>query len=109
MRLDLTVNIPTMAMLFGLVVTTITAGVSIYNTFDRRQLSADIAIAALQVRADKTEGSVNSLKLEQAQKNTELRSEMKSDIGEIKNLLNEVIFGRVRPVQQTGLKEWSKH
>jgi hypothetical protein len=111
MRVDFTLNIPTIVAMVGMIVTTAVAGVTIYNQLDRRQIATDFAVSAQAQRIDKIEANVDKLKIEATAQNTQLRTEIKSDITEIKGLLNEVIFGRGRTPPSTNnqhLREWSK-
>lgn len=105
MRVDLTINIPTMISIAALIVTTSATGVGLYYSLDKRQAATDYAVSTLVQRVEKSEAAVAALKLEQAAQNQTLRNDIKSDISEIKGMLNEVIFGR-RPSAQ--LKEWRK-
>lgn len=111
MRMDFTLNIPTIVSIAALICTTAATGITIYNNLDRRQLETSYALHTLEQRTEKVEKSVTDLKIEQNEKNTQLRTEIKSDISEIKGLLNEVIFGRGHPVsqpQQEALNKWRK-
>lgn len=107
MRVDLTINIPTMISIAVLIVTTSATGVGLYYNLDKRQMATDFAVASQTQRIDKIEASVSALKAEQAGQNAQLRGEMKSDITEIKDLLNRLIFAPSSQ-QQRQLREWSK-
>lgn len=106
-RVDLTVNIPTMISIAVLIVTTSATGVGMYYNLDKRQMMTDMAVQALSQRIDKTEASLASMKADQANANVTLRGELKSDITEIKGLLNRLIFPSSGS-QQRQLREWSK-
>lgn len=105
MRLDLTVNIPTMISIAALIATTAAAGVGLYMNLDKRQMATDFAVATLQQRIEKNEIALTTLKNEQTAQTQVLRAEIRSDISEIKALLNQVIFSRQGQPQ---LKEWRK-
>jgi hypothetical protein len=107
MRVDLTINIPTMISIAMLIVTTSATGIGLYYNLDKRQMATDFAVATQQQRIEKIEASVTALKTEQAGQNAALRGEMKSDITEIKDLLNRLIFAPPSQ-QQRQLREWSK-
>lgn len=105
MRVDLTINIPTMISIAVLIVTTSATGVGMYYNLDKRQMMTDMAVQTLSQRLDKTEAALASLKSDQVGANAALRGEMKSDITEIKGLLNRLIF--TPPSQQRQqLREW---
>lgn len=106
MRIDLTINVPTIISIAVLIVTTAATGVGLYYSLDKRQMATDFAVSVLAVRVDKTEAAVIALKTEQAVQNQALRGEMKSDITEIKDLLNRLIFAPQGSRQH--LKEWSR-
>lgn len=106
-RVDLTVNIPTMISIAVLIVTTSATGVGMYYNLDKRQMMTDMAVQTLSQRIDKNEAAVASLKSDQVGANAALRGEMKSDITEIKELLNRLIFPS-NSQQQRQLREWSK-
>lgn len=109
MRVDLTLNIPTLLTLATLVVTISASGVGLYYNLDKRQLATEFALSVLQQRLEKNEAAISALKAEQASSNATLRSDVKSDIGEIKGMLNQLIFApRPSPAQQRQLREWSK-
>lgn len=106
-RMDFSLNIPTMIALLGMVASTTVAGFTVYKDLSDRQNAASFAINSQAQRLDKVESAVNQLKLDQTTRNNELRSEIKSDIAEIKIMLNEVIFGRrVAPNHQ--LRDWKR-
>lgn len=107
-RVDLTVNIPTMISIAVLIVTTSATGVGMYYNLDKRQMMTDMAVSTLSQRIDKTEASLAAMKADQTGANAALRVEMKSDITEIKGLLNRLIFNPSTPTQQRQLREWSK-
>lgn len=108
-RVDLTVNIPTMLSIAALIVTVSASGVGLYYNLDKRQTATDFAVANLAQRLDKTEAALISLKADQVGQNATLRGEMKSDISEIKGLLNRLIFaGPPSAPTQRQLREWSK-
>lgn len=106
MRMDFTLNIPTMLGMLAMVASTTTAGFTVYKDLSDRQMTTNFAVAAQQQRIEKIETSLGQLKLENSVGNDKLRAEIKSDISEIKGMLNEMIFGRARP--NTHLKEWQK-
>jgi hypothetical protein len=109
MRVDLTLNIPTLITLATLVVTISATGVGLYYNLDKRQMATDFAVSVLQQRIEKNEAAVAALRIDQATSNAALRSDVKSDIGEIKGMLNQMIFApRPSPSQQRQLREWSK-
>lgn len=116
MRLDLTINLPTIISIAVLIVTTSATGVGLYYSLDKRQMTTDFAVTVLAQRVDKNELAVAALKTEYAVQNQALRGEMRSDIGEIKDLLNRLIFAPQNSPQQQQqaqqqrqrLKEWSK-
>lgn len=110
MRVDLTINIPTMISIALLIVTTSATGVGMYYNLDKRQMVTDLAVATLSQRLDKTETALTSLKAEQVGATSTLRGEMRTDITEIKGLLNRLIFDQPRqaPATQRQLREWSK-
>jgi len=111
MRVDLTINIPTILSILGLVSAVGATGLSIYNDLDKRQMRTDIAVAEIRTRLDKTETTITSVKADQAAATATLRGEMKGDIIEIKDMLNRLIFGgrEAPPERRRQLdKDWSK-
>lgn len=110
MRMDWTLNIPTVLSLLAMAGSTAVAGFKVYQDLNDRQVATAFAVKSLTDRTDRLEGNIEKLKLESTTRNTELRTEIKSDITEIKGLLNEVIFGRSapRPVGHQQLNEWRK-
>ncbi len=99
-RVDLTLNIPTLIMIATLIVTTSATGVGMYYNLDKRQMMLEIAMTSLVQRVDKLEGN-------QVSANNNLRTELKTDIAELKGMLNRVIFAPPTTSQRQ-LKEWSK-
>jgi hypothetical protein len=109
MRVDLTLNIPTLITLATLVVTISATGVGLYYNLDKRQMATDFAVSVLQQRVEKNEAAVAALRIDQANSNAALRTDVKGDIAEIKGMLNQLIFApRPSPSQQRQLREWSK-
>lgn len=115
MRLDLTINLPTLISIAVLIVTTSATGVGLYYSLDKRQMATDFAVTALSQRLDKNELAVSALKTEHAVQTQALRGEMRGDISEIKDLLNRLIFApqgvsqqQQQNQQRHQLKEWSK-
>lgn len=111
MRVDLTINIPTILSIIGLVSAVFATGIGIYSDLDKRQMRTDLAVAEIRTRLDKTETAISSVKADQAAATAALRAETKGDIIEIKDLLNRLIFGgretpERRPRQLE--KDWSK-
>lgn len=106
-RVDLTVNIPTMISIAVLIVTTSATGVGMYYNLDKRQMMTDMAVQSLSQRIDKNDAALMAMKADQANANVTLRGELKSDITEIKGLLNRLIFPSSSQ-QQRQLREWSK-
>lgn len=99
-RVDLTINIPTMITLFLIVVSSSATGIGMYYQMDKRQMMTDLALSTLTERVNKLEGS-------QSRANDNLRTELKTDIAELKGMLNRVIFAPPTTSQRQ-LKEWSK-
>lgn len=112
MRVDLTLNIPTLITIATLVISISGTGVGIYMNLDKRQMSTEFALSVLQQRVEKNEAAVAALRVDQAASNATLRTDVKADIAEIKGMLNQVIFApqpqRMTPQQQRQLREWSK-
>jgi hypothetical protein len=109
MRVDLTLNIPTLLTLATLVITISASGVGLYYNLDKRQMATDFAVSVLQQRLEKNEAAIAALRVDQAASNVSLRADVKSDIGEIKGMLNQLIFApRPTQQQQRQLREWSK-
>ncbi len=110
MRMDWTLNIPTVISIMTLAGSVGIGGFKVYQDLDQRQTATSYAVKALTDRTERIESNIEKLKLDASTRNTELRTEIKSDITEIKGLLNEVIFGRGTPraVHQQQLNEWRK-
>lgn len=110
MRVDLTINIPTILSILGLVSAVFVTGIGIYSDLDKRQMRTDIAVGDLRTRLDKTEAAITSVKTDQAAATATLRAETKGDISEIKDMLNRLIFGgNDRGERRRQLdKDWSK-
>lgn len=94
MKLDLTVNVPTMVTLLAFVVSSVTAGVRIYNDLDARLTRASYDIAALQTRAQSAEAALAAVKTEQNAQMQTLRAEIRADLTEIKGSINSLLFSR---------------
>lgn len=108
MRFDPTINIPTIIALTVLIVSTTTGGISLYSAIDKRTMATEFAIQVQAGRIDKIETTIGLIKTEQATRTTELRAETRSDIREIKDMLDRLIFPQQQRAAQTRLKEWSK-
>lgn len=106
-RFDLTINLPTMITLAVLTVTVSAWGVGIYSSLDKRQMMTDLAVTALAQRVDRVEGTINSVRADQIAASKTLREDMKTEMSEIKGMLNQIIF-RNPSTSQRQLKEWSK-
>lgn len=109
MRVDLSINIPTILSLLAAVVAISGTGITLYYGLDKRQMSSEIEIAKLGQRVDKTENTIVTLRTEQMQREERLRTEMKGDITEIKDTLNRLYYGppSTRPGKPS-LDEWRK-
>jgi hypothetical protein len=91
------------------VVTISATGVGLYYNLDKRQMATDFAVSVLQQRVEKNEAAVAALRIDQANSNAALRTDVKGDIAEIKGMLNQLIFApRASQSQQRQLREWSK-
>lgn len=109
MRVDLSVNIPTILAIVGCVTAVCSFGLGIYRDLDNRQIRTDIAVVEIRTRLDKTESALGTVKGEQLAANQSLRGELRSEIGEIKGLLNTLIFNGPPIQRQRQLeKDWSK-
>jgi hypothetical protein len=108
-RFDLTINLPTMITLAVLTVTVSAWGVGIYSSLDKRQMMTDLAVTALVQRVDRVEGTINTVRADQIAASKTLRDDMKTEMGEIKGMLNQIIFSAPSStVSKRQLKEWSK-
>lgn len=111
MRVDFTVNIPTLMTLIASFIALASTGVSLYFGLDKRQLASEIEITKLAQRMDKNESALNSVKADSSQQIEALRRDMRSDNAEIKDMLNRIIFrdpqARMSPPQQQ-LNDWRK-
>jgi len=107
MRLDLTINIPTMLSLLALIVSVSATGVGLYHSIEKRQMATDYAVANLSARVEKAEAALSAIKLEQVAANNNLRTEVKQDLSEIKEQLNRLIFTPHEQRKQQ-LNEWSR-
>ena len=109
MRVDLSVNIPTIISIVLCVAGAFSFALGIYRDLDNRQLRTDIAVVDIRTRLDKTEAALNASKGEQLIQTQALRSEVRGDINEIKDMLNRLIFNGVPQPQRRQLdKDWSK-
>lgn len=107
MRVDLTINVPTMISILVLIVTTSATGVGLYYNLDKRQMATDYAVANLTSRVEKAESNIAAIRGDQAATNNTLRAEMKQDLAEIKEQLNRLIFTPPNQ-QQRQLREWNR-
>lgn len=108
-RVDLSVNIPTIMAIIGCVTAVCSFGLGIYRDLDNRQLRTDIAVVDIRTRLEKTEAALGSARGEQLAANQALRGELRSEIGEIKGLLNSLILGGPPVQRQRQLdRDWSK-
>lgn len=103
MRVDLTINIPTIISILGCVAAITATGFNLYNDLNNRQKVSEATLIQLSARVDKIEGN-------QSTQISALRTEMKGDIIEIKDLLNRIIFDRpvMEPRRRQLDKDWSK-
>lgn len=111
MRVDLTINIPTILSVLASIITVAGVGIGLYNGLDKRQLTTEIEVAKISQRIDRTETSIANLKTDQLQQQTALRAEMKGDILEIKDMLNRIIFSSpvaARQPTRQQLDDWRK-
>lgn len=111
MRVDLSINIPTILSLIAAVVAISGTGITLYYGLDKRQMSSEIELGKLGQRVEKTEINIGNLRTEQIQREERLRGEMKGDINEIKEMLNRLYFGapsRAQPVPRPSIEDWRK-
>lgn len=108
MRFDPTINIPTIIALTVLIVSTTTGGISLYSAIDKRTMATEFAIQVQAGRIDKIELALGNVKSEQITLGTQIRSETKADIREIKDMLDRLIFPQQQRAAQNRLKDWSK-
>lgn len=98
-----------MITLAVLTVTVSAWGVGIYSSLDKRQMMTDLAVTALVQRVDRVEGTINTVRTDQIAASKTLREDMKTEMGEIKGMLNQIIFSApASTVSKRQLKEWSK-
>lgn len=105
--LDLTINVPTMLTILMLIVTTSATGVGLYYNLDKRQMATDYTVANLTTRVEKAESALTAIKIEQGASNDRLRTDVKSDLAEIKGQIDRLVFGTT-PQPQRQLREWSR-
>ena len=112
MRVDLTINLPTIISVIASIGAVCVMGLNVYSDLNNRQLRTDLAVIEIRTRLDKTETAIGAVKTDQAAQMQTLRTDMKSDISEIKDMLNRLIFGAApapAPHRQQQLsKDWSK-
>lgn len=109
MRLDFTLNIPTMVSLLTAVIAVVSFGVTSYNNLDRRLMAGEFKIDKLDQRADKTDATLANVREEQSKREATLRAEMKGDLAEIKDLVNRMYYGPSQASnRQPQLNEWRK-
>jgi len=108
MRVDLTINIPTIMSMIGFAAGAGIFGINLYNEVKDRQVKTEYIVASLGQRVEKTELLITQVKTDQATQTATLKTEMKTDITEIKDLLNRLIFGGSAVAPNRQLKDWSK-
>lgn len=106
MRVDTTINIPTLCSLLGTLGAVCAFGMGIYQDLDKRQMRTDAAVAEIRYRMDKAENAIIATKADQAAQIGTIRGELKGDIGEIKGMLNQLIFGS--SAGSRALEKWRK-
>lgn len=104
-RIDLTINVPTMISIFVLIVSTSAACVGTYYNMDKRQMATEFVVQNLTSRVEKAEANIAAVKTDQSVQVAQLRAEVKGDLSEIKGLLNQLMLGGS---QQRQLREWRK-
>jgi hypothetical protein len=104
-KLDLTVNVPTILTLCAMTITAITAGIRVYNDLDARTTRNAYELSTLRDRVVAAEASMVTLKQETGTTAQALRAEIKQDLSEIKSTLNDLAFGRRGAPQP---REWSR-
>ncbi len=105
LKLDLTVNVPTIISLIVLTASAVTTGFRVYQELDARTTKNAYELQTLRDRVVGAEASVAALKQETGASAQALRAEIKQDLAEIKNTLNDLAFGRRGAPQ---LREWSR-
>lgn len=105
-RIDTTINMPTILGIATMIVTTAAWAVGLYYNFDKRQTMTEIALINLSQRVDKIEIGVSTTRADQIVANNALRTDLKADIGEVKQMLDRLMFPP--SANQRQLKEWSK-
>lgn len=113
MRMDFTLNIPTMLSIVAMVAAIGGTTLTFYSDLKEKQLTTNFEIAKISQRMDKAEGAIAKVGTDQVQQQATLRAEMKGDISEIKDLLNRLIFGgtpapQTRQQPQQHLNEWRR-
>lgn len=96
-KLDLTINVPTIVTLCLLVVSSSVAGVRIYNDLDQRVTRAGYFSDALAHRVQVLETTVGQIRTDQANQIKELRAEIRADLSEIKGSLNNLLLRPNKP------------
>lgn len=105
-KLDLTINVPTIMTLVAMTVTIVVSGIRVYNDLDGRTTKNAYELQTLRDRVVAAETSVSTLKNETNASSTALRSEIKQDLSEIKNTLNDLVLGR--RTNTATLRNWSR-
>ena len=110
MRLDLTLNIPSISSLLASFISLVGGGVGLYNGLENRQTLSEFEIGTLAKRVENNETAVSNLREEQGKREAQLRAEMKGDVAEIKDILYRVYYGpsQGRQPAQQQLNEWRK-
>lgn len=110
MRVDLTINIPTILSILGLVSAVVAYGTGLYSDLNVGRVRTDLAVTEMRERIAKNELATAAVRTEAANQIQTIRIDMRSDVGEIKGMLNQIIFGQGVPRQQAQqqLREWSK-
>ena len=95
-RFDGTINIPTMLGLFG----ALFAVVQVYNDLDKRTESNSKDILTLQAHLARSDQAIVNARADQAVQVQQLKTEMRSDLGEIKSTLNSMLMTQINAAKK---------
>jgi hypothetical protein len=95
-KIDTTVNVPTMITILTIAVGSLTAGFRTVNEIDQRLARADFEIATLKEKIRSAETTIAATRIEQTSQTQSLRLELRNDLSEISRKLDNLVFQRQR-------------
>lgn len=105
-KLDFTINLPTMLTLCAMAIAGMSSGIRIYSDVNERVIQNTFEINSVKGRVNSLEGTLSAARIELEARGQAVRAELKGELTEIKQDVKSLLVRQASGNQI--LKEWSR-